>query len=158
MFSHVWPHHLQASEGRFFTASNKNIIPNKYLLPPSLLLLSTFQEWHIKETIVATGIAFLSNWKFNLEFGRFSWIAFHLARQNSHLHFQGNTFFWAIQMQNMKCNLISERKGNALQNYVSKNWKKTKKENMLNYVLIKWYLPAYLGSFPQDGENEQKLS
>ena len=35
-------------------------------------------------------------------------------------------------MQNMKCNLISETEGNALQNYVSKKYEK---ENMLKLCL-----------------------
>ena len=38
-------------------------------------------------------------------------------------------------MQNMKCNLISETEGNALQNYVSKKYEKPKKENMLKICL-----------------------
>ena len=62
--------------------------------------------------------------------------------QNSslHLHFQGNTLFWTIQMQNMKCNLISE-KAPALQNYVSKNYKrKLCWTRTVSNVLMKLYL------------------
>ena len=78
MLSHVWPNHLQASSSSLH--QTRIFFPISTNSPPSPLLLSTFQEWHIKETIVAPRMAILSNRKFNLEFGRFSWIAFHLAK------------------------------------------------------------------------------
>ena len=64
--------------------------------------------------------------------------------QNSslHLHFQGNTLFWTIQMQNMKCNLISE-KAPALQIYVSKNYKRKYVE--LEQFPMSWWNCICLG-------------
>ena len=109
--------------------------------------ISTFQDWHIKGTIVGPRMAILSSWKFNLG-SDFPELPFTLRAHchKSHLHFRGNTFFWAIQMQNMKCNLISEREGNAVQTKLCfKEIRKIKKENMfqgLDEIVFVWDICA----------------
>ena len=124
-------------------SSLHHFLPNKYFPYPSLLFSTTFQEWHIKATIVATGKAILSNWKFNLEFGRFSWIAFHLARIVFCIYiFRGTPSF--EQFECKIWNAISFQRGHRAAELCFNKFQNTQKKTCwtrtVSNVLMKLYL------------------